>query len=515
MTWENIVVNSKIIGHISEGIYRSAGGALKELVSNAFDANAKNVTITTNWPSFDIVTCRDDGTGMTVDDFKRIMKGGIGDSQKRRSPSNFGRPVIGWLGIGMLAIAQVCHEFRITSHHRATKTAFQGTVRLADFLKEKSDELVTERSTRTSLEVGQFNFEIIKYDEHQAGTYIIAADMRSAFVRKFRDNPGDPLPLNFQLYLDEVCKKRSVKELGDYWQMLWELAVACPIPYLENGPFRWKQIQSSQKMHEELNTLVQSLTDFEFETIVDGLPLRKPNSYPSPLYRSDDEPMSGHLFLIDEEAEVYGRPLKLLGYIYMQDGQAIEPMELRGLLIRIKNVAIGGYDPTFLKYPKIEGPRFNWLSGEVYVETGLEQALNIDRDSFNELHPHFVKMQQIVHTVLEKVFLEASRGTKERSKVKQQDEQLKRREAVNHLLSYELGGNYEIAEVGEATANPLKIDVNQEKIMINSQSSWWPKSKSKREIAQLIAIAYEVSMLAPEEDRREQFYGLLSQLLDL
>ncbi len=528
MEWDNIVVNSKILGHISAGVYRSAGGALKELVSNAFDANATNVSITTNWPSFDVITCRDDGTGMTLEDFKRIMQGGIGDSRKRqtkKNPFDLERPTIGWLGIGMLAIAQVCHEFKIISHHRMTKTAFQGSVRLIDFLKEKTDALTLEGDGKATLEVGQFNFEEIEYDEYEAGTYIVAADMRSAFVRKFRERSGDPLPTNFALYLASIQDKRSVKELGDYWQMVWELAVACPISYVETGPFQWKQIepasdlressgqQASYELQKRLSTLFESLKRYHFQVVVDGLPLNKPNIYPSPSIRNDNEPMSGHLFLIDEKVEVYGRILKLLGYVYMQDGQAIEPMELRGLLIRINNVAIGSYDPTFLKYPKIEGPRFNWLSSEVYVEEGLEQALNIDRDSFNELHPHFVKLQQIIHSLLEKVFLEASRGTKERSKNKFQEEQANKREAVKSLLAYELGGNYEIASGDDE--KPLIVDIDQGKVIINNNSPLWPKSRNKRELAQLIAIAFEVSMLAPEQERREQFYKLLTQLLEL
>lgn len=67
MDWQNIIVSSKILGHISAGVYRSPAGAIKELVSNAFDANATRVAITTNWLSFDIITCRDNGSGMTLE----------------------------------------------------------------------------------------------------------------------------------------------------------------------------------------------------------------------------------------------------------------------------------------------------------------------------------------------------------------------------------------------------------------------------------------------------------------
>ena len=516
MAWEDIVVSSKILGHISSGVYRSAGGALKELVSNAFDANATRVVITTNWPSFDIITCYDNGIGMTSNEFRRIMKGGIGESFKRSDTDitfKLGRPVIGWLGIGMLGIAQICYEFKVISHHSETETAFQAAVRLGDYLHEKIDALNPEQASDKEL-VGRFTIEEIDYDPSQAGTYLVAADMRSAFVRKFREHPGPPLPSKFSSFLETVHRERSIKELGDYWQMVWELTIACPIPYMEEGPFQRSRVEASHELREKLNDLKQTLKNYQFEVVVDGLSLRKPNLYPYPSTKYDGVPMSGQLFSVDREMKIYGQSLKLLGYIYLQDGQAIEPMELRGLLIRIRNVAIGSYDPTFLNYPKIEGPRFNWLSSEIYVETGLEYALNIDRDSFNEMHPHFVRLQQIMHSLLEKAFLEASRGVKERSRVKQKEEQTKRQEALKHLLEQELGSKYEL-EITEDNLLPLMIDTKQGKILINNQSIWWPQSRSNRELAQRAAFAFEISMLAPEPERRARFYKLLSQLLDL
>jgi hypothetical protein len=520
VAWEDIVVSSKILGHISAGIYRSTGGALKELVSNAFDANATRVVITTNWPSFDILTAFDNGTGMTLDKFRQLMKGGIGESSKRLDTnitSELGRPIIGWLGIGMMGIAQICHEFKMISHHRESETAFQATIKLVDYLREKIDTVDLDQNHKENIEeieVGQFAIEKVEYDPKQAGTHLIASDMRSAFVRKFRENPGLPLPSRFPSFLETIHQKRSAKELGDYWQMVWELAIACPIPYVEEGPFQWQKVKASSETQTKVDVLKQSIKDYHFEVVVDGLSLRKPNSYPYPTTRRNGKPMSGQLFWIDKKMEVYGRDLELLGYLYMQDGQAIEPMDLRGLLIRIRNVAIGTYDLSFLKYPKIEGPRFNWLSGEVFIQVGLEHALNIDRDSFNEMHPHFVKLQQIVHDLLREVFLEAGRRVKDRSQIKRQSEQKRKMESLKRLLNQELNGDYEISE-SEKYPRPLEVDISKERVLINSKSPLWPKAKRDREIAKLVAIAFEVSMQTPTKERRERFYKLLSHLLSL
>lgn len=522
MTWKSITVSNKIVGHISAGIYRSAGGALRELVSNAFDANASRVVITTNWPSFDLMTCYDDGDGISLDNFERIMTGGIGESDKRQDEENVpeslesGRPVIGRLGIGMLGIAQVCHEFKVIAHHRETETAFRASVMLEDFLRERVQKTEPERE-RLEIKAGRYSIEEIDYDPKQSGTYIVAADMRAAVIRKFRESSDTPLPSDFSSFVNRVHKHKSVRELGDYWEMVWELAVACPTPYTQEGPFDWGAVETSQKARNEFGKIKRSLEQYDFEVVVDGLSLRKPHFFPFPLSRRSGEPMSGQLFLLEQRSEVYGTPLEYSGYIYLQGGQAIEPMELRGLLIRIKNVAIGLYDPALLDYPKIEGPRFNWVSGEVYVDEGLEDALNIDRDSFNKLHSHFERLRRSVHERLKEVFSQAGKGTQERSQAQRQQQQAQKIAMLKELLGEELGEGYELLETEDSLPEdrPLVVDTEHRKVLVNTRSSLYPRARSRRDLAQLVAVAFEVSMMVPEPERRERFYKLLTRLLNI
>src|ERR1700733_9721975 len=113
-----IQVHEKALAHLSRGLYRSPASALRELVSNAWDANASIVRINTNYPNFLQLSIQDNGRGFTKEDFKNLMEGGIGNSQKRSDevpakPAK--RPVIGRLGIGLLGIAQICPSFTISS----------------------------------------------------------------------------------------------------------------------------------------------------------------------------------------------------------------------------------------------------------------------------------------------------------------------------------------------------------------------------------------------------------------
>ena len=518
--WREITVSSKILGHISAGVYRSPGGAIKELVSNAFDADATRVAITTNWPSFDIITCYDNGIGMAQEKFEKMMSGEIGDSSKRVTTDGDtndttvrGRPIIGWLGIGMLGVAQICHEFKVISHHKETRTAFSASIRLADFLREKVTEAVPESVTTHPIDVGEYTIEPTNYDQRKAGTYVIASEMRTTFVKKFRETSGsDPLPSRFSEFLKKIHRARSVKVLSDYWQMVWELAVACPIPYEDGGPFDWGKIKAEPDLEERTTHLQKSLSDYQFEVVVDGLSLRKPNRYPLARPQIPErEATTGRLFSVNEDSEVYGRPFKLSGYIYSQNSRAVEPMELRGLLVRIRNIAIGIYDPTLIKYPRVPAPRFNWLSGEIYVEEGLEFALNIDRDGFNEIHPHFVKLREIVHDLLKtKVFPEADKNQRKQSQKNREDEENKKKESLNSLIRQELGDNYLLTLTNDKPF-PVIIDTDENVIFENNQSEFLPKSKSKRQLIKLIAHAFEISMLAPEEERRGEFYRVLSR----
>ena len=190
-------------------------------------------------------------------------------------------------------------------------------------------------------------------------------------------------------------------------------------------------------------------------------------------------------------------------------------MELRGLLVRIRNVAIGSYDATLFKFPKVPSPRFNWISGEIYVEKGLEFALNIDRDSFNEIHPHFVKLKEIVHALLmNKVFPEADRAQRGRSQALRVDKENEKQTNFESLIHQELGDSYVLASSNEQRF-PLTINTDQDMLLINSQSKFLPKSKNKRQLIQYIAHAFEISMLAPEEERRDKFYQLLSEFAEL
>lgn len=59
--------NDRIISRVTDGIYREPWSAFRELVSNAYDADAKSVSIDCDYPFFNQIRISDDGIGMDSD----------------------------------------------------------------------------------------------------------------------------------------------------------------------------------------------------------------------------------------------------------------------------------------------------------------------------------------------------------------------------------------------------------------------------------------------------------------
>ena len=129
-----LTTNERVLARITEGIYRLPASALRELISNAYDADAKEVVILTDAPRFSTIIVRDDGIGLTPETLIHMVKN-IGGSAKRtkegqelaitaesdatRSPG--GRRLIGKLGIGLFAVAQFTRHFLIITKQRGDK----------------------------------------------------------------------------------------------------------------------------------------------------------------------------------------------------------------------------------------------------------------------------------------------------------------------------------------------------------------------------------------------------------
>jgi hypothetical protein len=217
---------------------------------------------------------------------------------------------------------------------------------------------------------------------------------------------------------------------------------------------------------------------------------------------------------------IYGRPLSYHGYIVVQEGSQIKPDELRGILIRVKNVGIGGYDQTFLDYRINQGPRSRWATGEVFVDEGLEDALNVDRDSFNKFHPEYREVQERVHAVLSKdIFPEVYRKIDERSNAAAAKRTEDRYEALKGVLREELAQpvsvKVEPTKGGEGEQHGVRVVEGKTRTSVSLPNPETIKTrKPQRQLASAILAIFEVAMNERTDDkRRTKFTELLLELL--
>src|SRR6185436_13887018 len=98
-------ISLSVLNHLGRHLYRSFATVLGEAISNAWDADARNV-----WIYLDQTNkgfwIKDDGDGMTANDFQnKFLKIGYSKRKSGRSKSaKFKRPFIGRKGIGKLAL---------------------------------------------------------------------------------------------------------------------------------------------------------------------------------------------------------------------------------------------------------------------------------------------------------------------------------------------------------------------------------------------------------------------------
>jgi len=145
-----LLTDDKVLARVTDGIYRQPGSALRELISNAYDADANNVVIDTDAPRFESMTIRDDGNGMSIDVFVNLINH-IGGSAKRNkkgldlnitssedstlSPKKK-RKLIGKIGIGLFSVAQLTREFEIITKREGDDYYLKAIVRLNNYSDE-------------------------------------------------------------------------------------------------------------------------------------------------------------------------------------------------------------------------------------------------------------------------------------------------------------------------------------------------------------------------------------------
>jgi len=187
-----LVTDDKVLARVTDGIYRQPGSALRELISNAYDADAVNVIIDTDVPRFESMTIRDDGNGMSIDVFMNLINH-IGGSAKRNAKGNdlhitsaedntlsplYKRKLIGKIGIGLFSVAQLTREFEIITKEKGADCYIKAVVKLYNY-SDDSKPKIDNRGE--SFESGSVEVCLEETDNIEAhGTDIILRNIKKS-----------------------------------------------------------------------------------------------------------------------------------------------------------------------------------------------------------------------------------------------------------------------------------------------------------------------------------------------
>ncbi|MHA4870214.1 ATP-binding protein [Duganella sp. PWIR1] len=486
--------DDRVIARVTDGIYRQPGSALRELISNAYDADASKIYIDTDAPRFSSIKITDDGVGMSPEVLARLLEH-IGGSSKRTMEGsengvtssvdptiskNKNRKLIGKIGIGLFSVAQLTQKFQIITKVQGDSYRTVASVVMKTY---------TEEDLKTIESGGKFESgRVTVWSEHAEdveshGTTIILSDLKPQARDTLRskdiwtsieeadaeddgmvgiDPPlyhighvdpqtgeqitntaqlpwetDDTPELKFEKLVNSVWEQvhhsnpnPKITDLFDnYLQMVWNLGLSAPIPYVDGDLFdvtfeediksysvvNYQKKGAAQEVDVPAGKTIRQtfqLSDAieghdKFEVFLDGLKLARP-------LRFANLPTTAHaiknpLIFVGKclqpfssiSKEISGGPLEFEAYLFWTP--KIAPREHRGALVRINGASGTLFDPSFMRYQTAEIARMNQITCEIFVRQGLDGALNIDRESFNFAHPHYVFLARWLHSALKQV----------------------------------------------------------------------------------------------------------------
>jgi hypothetical protein len=288
-TVATLQTDERVLARISDGIYRQPASALRELIANAYDADANLVSVKTDAPRFSKIVVEDDGVGMSEATLVRMIHH-IGGSAKRTEQgaglgitsetdpdlSPGGRRLIGKIGIGLFSVAQLTRSFRVltkqagdayrlvaevdlvsfSDQHAATGSTKTGTVRVRSVPAKKGEhgtrvELINmqpaAREFLQSHDVWQhvYNAETDEDDKFSPPAIHIGrlnADSEETIERsdalpwENRDSPETRFKKLIRAVQDERSKSNANPKLDEicdrYFQTIWSLSLSLPLKYL-------------------------------------------------------------------------------------------------------------------------------------------------------------------------------------------------------------------------------------------------------------------------------------------
>lgn len=372
----------QLIPHLSEGAYTTFAKAVKELVINAFDADASDVHLDFD-KDYANLTITDNGDGLSSEKFKTEFIRVAGSKRRVEiRKRKYSRPIIGRFGIGFLSVARLCKTVIVTSKEKGNNFGIVREIPLEQ-LFEISNQL-------KNLAEQYYYYSLPNYEE----------DINKSYTKIELQN----LRLDIQSDLKAGNKYKTtwsnIEELSGFDRFMWELGVLLPVKYVNNYPVYNDTTDLIDRARQEIN-------QFNFRVFVNKEEILKPvclryHQFSKSKWDYPGKTIPKANYDIIPVVSPAGAKFKFYGYIYNQSKQ-IQPSPLRGVLLRINHVGIKGYSKSLFEFTKNIGPILSAISGEIFLDSTFEEILTLDKDDFKEDHPLFKELIGYLHNTIDEV----------------------------------------------------------------------------------------------------------------
>jgi len=323
----HLEVAKEIVPLLSKSTYqRSFSNAIRELVSNAYDADALSVYITID-DNYKKISIEDDGNGMTQDEFNNYLRI-AGQKSEKEITRRYKRKRIGKFGVGFLSIFPFCNVLKITTTSENSNEILVATIPSGEFFKPGSEQ-----------DVEQIPIEVLVYNnpkEKQKHYTIIELNNPTYFVKQYFSKI-------------KTRKRESNITWEPFEKFIWELGEDLPVSYVQNSKFT-KILPYDEPIG--LSVFVNK----------------------KPIFRNEQCNL-----VLDKGTLEYEDII--CEYFFTTDYKSILPLEARGIKIRVNNVGIG--KRTDFNITRDRGySRLHWINGEMLFSPNIKEHLNLNRDWF-------------------------------------------------------------------------------------------------------------------------------------
>lgn len=324
---ERLHVDKRIVDLLSKSTYqKSFASAIRELVSNAYDADALSIKITIK-NDFKSISVEDDGNGMSESEFRRYLTI-AGNKTSSDITRRYKRKRIGQFGVGFLAVFPFCKTLEIITTVENSDEILTAKIPSIDFTHGANNQMVEEISIPCTI-----------------------AEDKSKRLNHFTKIVFQDPNYNVLQYFSkiETRKRDSIITYNPFDKFIWELQEDLPIS------FNPECKSNSRLTYEEPIGIKVYVND-------------------KPLFRNELE----YIVLENEVTEISGVECK---FIFTTSYKSIRPLEARGIKRRVNNVGIG--TRTDFELRRDRGfSRLHWISGEIHYNEKIKEHLTLSRDSF-------------------------------------------------------------------------------------------------------------------------------------